>query len=183
MENIYQAVYDTLSEGTENLREQKDSLKRLEEKVDSGRYSSTTLQREVYPKRDELKRSIRGEADKIIDNAKNMIAEHEEELRKLDVLNPSDITDDVRLFSSGIVLNANDIKGILERNKENRTMTQIALRYAEAHNIEVDVMYNKSSNVIRELDGLKEAVSRYSRWIDKDNASTILNQFFGVTEE
>ena len=180
MENIYQSVYDTLSEGTESLKGRKASVKELNEKIDSGRYSSTALQAEIYPKRDELKRSIRGDADKILDNARNMIAEHEEELRKLDVLNPSDITDDVKLFNSGIVLNANDIKGILERNKTNRTMTQIALRYAEQHNIKVDVYYNKSANVIRELDGLKDAVNRYSRWIDKENATEILNKFFGV---
>lgn len=180
MDNIYQAVYDTLSEGTESLEEQKKRLKTLEEKIDSGRYSSVALQQDVYPMRDKLKRSINDEADKILDNARNMIAEHEEELRKLDVLNPSDITDDVKLFNSGIVLNANDIKGILERNKENRTMTQIALRYAEQHNIEMDVTYNKSIYAIRELDGLKDAVSRYRQWIVRENASEILNKFFGV---
>ena len=58
------------------------------------------------------------------------------ELRDEDELDPTKLTDDVRLLNSGVKMTSRDIKAMLKRNSDNRTMLQVILRYADEHNIE-----------------------------------------------
>lgn len=76
-------------------------------------------------------------------------------LGEVAALNPAEITDDARLFSIGVTLTKDDIKGILDRNPNNRTMVQLCKKYSIEHGImfpaeylTVDEVYAKAVDMI-----------------------------------
>lgn len=181
--NIVQTVFDTLETRTAEIS--KDIVERdaLEEKIKSGRYSPQALKDDIYPKRDALRRKIESASEGAIQEARNLVAQYREDAAKLNNLDPAELTDDVKLLQSGITLLPRDIQGILERNKGNRTMTQIVLRYAKEHGIETGTYYiggQAEEENARNLDGI---LSYYKKWIDKPQAKDMLYRFFNVTPE
>ena len=58
-------------------------------------------------------------------------------------------------------------------------MTQLALRYAKEHHIDMKGTYyiggEAEKETARNLDGI---VDYYARWIDKENAHEMLRKFF-----
>lgn len=179
--NIVQTVFDSLEADTHEINKTRTEYAALDAKIKEGRYSNQTLQKEIYPKRDELKRKVEGGCASAIKKAHDMIATYREEADRLNDLDPSDITDDIKLLTAGVPLLDRDINAILTRNKGNRTMTQLALRYAKEHGIDMKGTFYVGGQAEREqantLDGI---VDYYARWIDKENNLDMLNRFFNV---
>lgn len=186
MENVANNVYNSLKESTAGIAKKIEECNALEEKAKSGRYSAQALQNEIYPQRDSLKREISGDTARALESAKAIVREYQEEMRKADRLNPADITDDVKLFTAGITLNAEDILGILERNQGNATMAQLALRYVKEHNIDMGenrMIYTGHTEEIQGGDNLIGIINTYGRWIDKKNAPEMLDKFFSIIND
>ena len=179
--NIVQTVFDTLEARTDEISKDIAERDKLEEKIKSGRYSPQALKDDIYPKRDALRRKIDSAAEGAIQEAKNLVAQYRTDAAKLNNLDPAELTDDVKLLQSGITLLPRDIQGILERNKGNRTMTQIVLRYAKEHNIDTGGTYyiggQAEEETARNLDSL---LFYYKNWIDKPNAKEMLRKFFDM---
>lgn len=177
--NIVKTVYDSLKKNTEEIRKDVDALNELEKKISSGRYSPKALKEEFYPKRTELKNKIESASAGAIQSAKGMIAQYRKDVEELNCLNPSDLTDDIKLLQAGVPLLSRDIQSMLSRNSSNRTMTQLILRYAKEHEIDTgNTIYIGGDQERETADGLDAIVSRYANWIDKDNAQNILDRFF-----
>ena len=180
-QNIVKDVYTTLQKRAEEIGKAVAERDRLEEKIKSGRYSSQTLNAEVYPKRDALRQEIRSSSDNAIKEAKALIEQYRKDADALNDLDPAQITDDIKLLQPGIVLTSRDVKAIIERNKTNRTMTQIALRYAKQNNIDVGGTIYVGGEAEREtadtLDGLLYYVAKY---IDKPEAKEMIDKFFNM---
>lgn len=179
--NIVQTVFDNLEAATAEINKTRTEYTALEAKIKEGRYSNQTLQKEIYPKRDELKRKIEGDCARAIKAAHDSIATYRADAEALSDLDPSAITDDVKILQAGVTLTARDIQAIINRNPDNRTMIQIALRYAKEHNIDMKGTYyiggQQEMETARNLDGI---VDYYARWIDKENNLDMLNRFFNV---
>lgn len=179
--NIVQTVYDSLEAATTEIDKTRSEYAALEKKIKEGRYSNQTLQKEIYPKRDELKRKIEGDCARAIKAAHDSIATYRADAEALSDLDPSAITDDVKILQAGVSLTARDIQAIINRNPDNRTMIQIALRYAKEHNIDMKGTFyvggEAEKETARNLDGI---VDYYARWIDKENNLDMLNRFFNV---
>lgn len=177
--NIVQTVFDSLEADTHEINKTRTEYAALDAKIKEGRYSNQTLQKEIYPKRDELKRQIESGCASAIEKAKWLVAQYREDAERLNDLDPSAITDDIKLLTAGVPLLPRDINAILTRNKDNRTMTQLALRYAKEHNIDMKGTYyiggEAEKETARNLDGI---VDYYARWIDKENAHEMLRKFF-----
>lgn len=178
--NIFQTVFDSLEADTTELDKLRTEYAALEAKIKEGRYSDQTLAKEIYPKRDALRRQISDSSARAIEKAKGIVNQYRQEAERLDDLDPAAITDDIKLLQAGIPLLPRDINAILERNKGNRTMTQLALRYAEEHGVEVNVHYVGGQAEKENADSLDGIISYYARWIDKDNAHNMLRKFFNV---
>lgn len=179
--NIVQTVFNNLEAATTEINKTRTEYTALEAKIKEGRYSNQTLQKEIYPKRDELKRKIEGECARAIQAAHDSIATYRADAEALSDLDPSAITDDVKILQAGVTLTARDIQAIINRNPDNRTMIQIALRYAKEHGIDMKGTYyiggQQEKETARNLDGI---VDYYARWIDKENNLDMLNRFFNI---
>ncbi len=183
MENIVDTVYNTLDSHTEEIGKVIAERDALEEKIKSNRYTPQVLKEEVYPKRDELKRKIETMCDTAFSEARGHIAQYRADTADSNRLDPSQLTDDVKLLQPGIKLNAADIQGMIKRNEGNRTMLQIILRYAEDNGIDTGgTLYvggQQEEETARNLEGI---MYYYKNWIDKPNAKDMLNRFFNRTE-
>lgn len=179
--NIVQTVFDSLEADTTEINKTKAEYAALNAKIKEGRYSNQTLTKEIYPKRDALKRQIESGCASAIKKAHDMVATYREDADRLNDLDPSAITDDIKLLTAGVPLLPRDINAILTRNKDNRTMTQLALRYAKEHNIDMKGTFYVGGQAEREqADTLDGVIDYYARWIDKDNANDMLRRFFNV---
>lgn len=179
--NIAQAVFDSLDADTTEISKVKAEHAALEAEIKEGRYSIQTLQKEIYPKRDALKRQIESGCANAIKKAHDMVATYREDVDQLNDLDPSAITDDIKLFTTGVPLLPRDINAILARNKDNRTMTQLALRYAKEHNIDMNGTSYVGGQAEKEhADDLDGVIDYYARWINKENAHDMLRRFFNV---
>ena len=179
--NITQAVYDSLKEATKEITPLAKELESVNAEIAGNRYTSETLQNELYPKRDELKKKINEKANAAIDAAKALVVQYRKELESINNLDPNELTDDIKLFQAGIPLREKDIRAILERNRENYTMVQLALRYASDHGIEIRGTYYTGGHEERATaDNLDSTILYYTRWITQGNALPMLDKFFGV---
>lgn len=175
---ISQQVYDILDADTAGLDELKSELASVEKDIQSGRFSVEVLDKELYPKKDALNRQLKDESDRAIEHAKKRVDEYRKAAESENILDASKITDDIKLLQPGITLLERDIEGLLNRNKNNRTMLQIVMRYAKEHNIPVKPAYQgflQEENTAHQLDTI---ISYYAKWIDKPNAKEMLNKFF-----
>lgn len=179
--NIVQSVYDSLDASTAQIATKLEEFNRLGEEAKSGRYSQQGLH-EIYEKQDTLRGEIQNDSKTAINTAKSLVAQYRADSAERNNLNPAELTDDVKLLQSGIILRKNDIQGMLKRNASNRTMTQIILRYAEEHGIDTGVVYNSGDEEEATAKNLEGILYYYGRWIDKPNAKSMLNRFFNVDE-
>lgn len=178
---IFQTVYQSLEKSTNTISRSVAERERLETRIKSGRYSQQAIQQELIPQLDTLKKQIAADSVKAIQAAKTLVEKYRADAEKLNNLDPAELTDDIKLFQTGIPLLPRDIQAILERNSGNRTMTQLALRYAKEHGIETGgtnyVGGEAERQTANNLDGI---IRYYSRWIDKRNAKDVLRRFFNV---
>ena len=179
--NIFQTVYQSLEKSTNTISRSVAERERLETRIKSGRYSQQAIQQELIPQLDALKKQIAADSAKAMQAAKDLVAQYRADVEKLNCLNPAELNDDIKLLQAGIPLLPRDINAILERNSDNRTMTQLALRYAQEHGITVDGQHIIGGDAERKTaNALDQILQYYSRWIDKRNAKDVLRRFFNV---
>lgn len=180
--HIEQTVYDYLVNSMAEIEKTpaKHNLDAVEAEIKNGRYTDKALTDEIYPYREKLRTSVRGMYNEAMDGARKLIAEYRTEAERLNDLNPDDINDDVKLLQTGVDLLPRDIEALLRRNNTNRTMVQLVLRYAKAHNIDTSSMYVGTADEVKRADTLTTTLKYFEKWIDKPNGRDTLDRFFGV---
>lgn len=179
--NIVTTVYTVLKDGTTKIGKSAAELDELETKIKSGRYSAQALRDEIYPARDRLKAKIRDDSAETIRTAKSHVAQYQQDVEKMNDLNPDELTSDLQLLQGNIPLTSRDIQAIIERNKNNRTMLQICLRIAAERGIDTNGTFYVGGEAEREnAKNLDALIDLYSERIGQDNALSLLNQFFGM---
>lgn len=178
--NIFQTVYQSLEKSTSSISRSVAERERLETRIKSGRYTQQVIQQELTPQLEALKKQIAADSAKAMQAAKDLVAQYRD-VEKSNCLNPAELNDDIKLLQAGLPLLPRDINAILERNVGNRTMTQLALRYAQDHGITVDSHHIIGGDAERQTaNALDQILQYYSRWIDKRNAKDVLRRFFNV---
>lgn len=181
MQNMINDVYTALKTSTAGIQKKVAEYRAMEEKEKSGVYSADYVHNTLRPKMRELKDSIGRDKAAAISGARDIVTAYQDELRDKDNLHPEDITEDAKLFTAGVRLTARDIKAILARNEGNGTMEQLAIRYASENGIDIGRKYYYGhQREIQEAEGVTGILHYYEKWIDKDNAGTILDRFFGI---
>lgn len=186
MDELEMDVYSILKDATEAVAAKTEAAAKVQSKIDSGVYDQSYLHSELIPELSRLQREARDTAGIAEEKASAAIDEWQASVRALDALNPDDITEgDYRLLTCGLPLSADDVLAILDRAAANRTMQQLAFRYAEAHGLELprDRVYVSAAQEARNADSLREPVHLFVKhWIATDKAASMLQQLLGVTD-
>ena len=179
--NIIETVYDALKESTKEVQKVIEEKTQLEEKVRTGRYSVKTVNDEIKPRIDDLKQKILSMKEKTFADAKALVDGYRNEIDEQNNLDPKEINDDIKLLQAGIPLTVRDVEAILKRNENNRTMTQLAIRYAAQHDLKIENSYKfeREQNEAKAVaDALDQALTYFPNWIDTGKAYDMLDKFF-----
>ena len=175
-------LYNQLKARTAEMKEKRNQLAEVNEEINSGDYSAVALKEKMYPKQYQLRREIERIEDQAEKECYKMLDDYIEELRAQDNLNPAEITEDVKLLNCGVKLLPRDLQAMLDRNKDNRTMQQIVIRYAEENGIDMGgLRYTGNMNEIRAAEDIKYVIHLYTgRWMRTDKAEEMLVKFLGI---
>ncbi|MBE6464433.1 MAG: hypothetical protein E7003_03835 [Eggerthellaceae bacterium] len=188
MDELVIKVYGILKDATEEVCEKNEAAAKVQRKIDSGAYAYDYVHSELIPERDHLKFEARDKAGIARERANEAIDEWQAKVKTLDILNPDDVVEgDYRLLTCGLPLTADDVLAIIDRGKAagNRTMQQLCYRYAETHDLELprDRSYRSAAQEARKADSLREVINIYVKnWMAADEAASMLQKLFGVTE-
>lgn len=178
--NLSELVYDALKTSTEKMEDQKNAVADLEERANSGRYSTAAI-KDFNEQIANLRRDIRKAADAAIIEARHIVDEFEAAARREMCLKPEDLTDEVKLFNAGVTLTEDDLQAMLDRVGDNTTMRILIHRYAKDHGI--DLPQYGFPEFTAKLDAAKNVrgvIGYFDRWISENNARTMLDKFFNV---
>jgi len=182
--DITNDVYTALLNSTQEIQKGVQEQTELEEKAASGRYSAETVKNEIRPRIDVLRRQTRKLSEQAIESARGLVATYRAKIDARNDLDPSEITDDIRLLQCGVPLTARDVEAILKRSENNHTMQMLAIRYAEQHDLRIEhcpFTFELETKAARDrADALDQTLLYYQNWIDKKNAVEMLNRFFAV---
>lgn len=181
--DINNTVYDGLKEATKEIQKVVEEKAALEEKLKAGRYSVETVNREIKPRIDDLKRKTKSLSEQAIADAAALVSKYRDEIEERYCLDPEELNDDIKLLQAGIPLTVRDVEAILKRNENNRTMSVLARRYAEQHDLRIEHSYTfeRELKAARDTaDVLDQVLTYYPRWIATDKAFDMLDKFFGI---
>ena len=170
-------VKNILRDYSKKCREIKSEIEKRESDIKNGKYSRSYVDNTIRPQIDALREKLRYTKEEAARAVHDITAKYAEEARRLDDLNPADMTDDCKLLNVGVKLNADDLKAIVSRNPNNRTMLQLVLRYADEHGVKTGLQYNGSRSAIETAKNLDITTDRYfMNWIDAPDAENVLNK-------
>ncbi|MBQ9851747.1 MAG: hypothetical protein IJO37_02380 [Ruminiclostridium sp.] len=161
---FYVTLTTDLKEGLDKVAALASDLKKVDADISSGTFSEDHVRAVLRPKSAEIKKEIERAQEDARKAAQATINKFAKELRDADALNPAELTDDVRLLELG-TLRKQDILAIIERNADNRTMVQLALRAAEDRGIDLDgLRYTTNESRARHAEALRYVVDVALRW-------------------
>ena len=181
--DFYSDVKDVVLSERKALNDLQAQLDEVEKDIFSNnkKYTPQYIREELHPKRRSLKKQIEDRKALAHDRIQRMCDDYIAELRDEDELDPSKLTDDVRLLNSGVKMTSRDIKAMLKRNSDNRTMLQVILRYADEHNIETDGTYYTGNNmIIRNVASIPVVADSCIKW---HGSESVWNQLMGEQSE
>lgn len=180
---FYVNLTTDLKEGLDKVAALASDLKKVDADISSGTFSEDHVRAVLRPKRAEITKEIDRAQDDARRAAQAIINKFAKELRDADALNPAELTDDVRLLEPGISLRKQDILAIIERNANNRTMVQLALRAAEDRGIDLDgIRYTTNESRARHAEALRYVVDVALRW-STEPGKKMFDKLFGEGSE
>lgn len=188
MGNFKMTIYKSLREGAEALRPKTAQLKRIQEEIDSGRFTRETIEKELRPEADELKRDIDKAGHAAILATMALVNQYRADVEAGERLDPAAIDDnDMKLLRTGL-LRANDIEALLSKNSGNRTMCTLISRFAQDNGIEISQesrarLGMEHNAAFEEIETAETVTSCFEKWIGDRDSIRILNSFFGMTEQ
>lgn len=176
-------VKSCLREGITKSQKARKNLASMEKQKKSGVYSQKYVNEELTPQIYNARQEIEGIYIDAMNRAKMLCEKHIADVAQTETLKGADITEDAKLFNVGVSLNKSDIMAIISRNKGNKTMEQLAFRYANDHNIKLDDVYvPETENAIKSAKNIIGMIDMYSKYIKEDNAEEMLEKFFSADD-
>ena len=185
---IIDDVASIVKESTEDIQQDVQQREEILKKMNSNDYSAEWKTMTGRPAADKLRRTIGEKKDATQRAVEKALSEYIEAAEAEDALNPDELTDDVKLLNLAMPLELQDIKQMLARNEGNRTMTQLILRYAKAHEM-TDAMraagmrpiyFTKSEEARATAEAVRSTTRLYvDHWIDHPTkAADMLQEFY-----
>ena len=168
--DYYEKLKEIVSEGYDNYRAKFEKYDALRVAREKGEYSYEYLSKEVIPKMDQLRREMREIQEGVRREVGRLTADRIEVLRFFDIIKPEELTADAELLSGGLILKEKDVQAIIDRNQGNRTMTQLAMRYADQHKMRVYSTYVGAEALKSSYKNVDNAVGMVVKWYDSPGA-------------
>lgn len=175
---FYEKMTDKVKAAMKEVNEAQKEIKKLETEVNSGMYSDKTVS-EKRSRISSLKWKMKTLPEDIRVSVQRMSTDFISELDANDTIKYKELTDDAKLLTMGLPLNEKDLKQILERNENNRTMIKLVLRYADAHGIHLPVQYNPKASEVGDPDAFAYA----AEVCVKHGSQTVYDQIMGEGSE
>lgn len=176
--DFYEGVIDVIDSYYAKLRKEKKKLDDLSSKsMDRKRYTRDHINTVIFPAIRETKDSIEGlkaEGKKAVES---LCDEYREELQEADAIKGSEITEDARLFNSGVKLTERDLESMLKRNRTNPTMCQLIFRYADEHKLQLTQKYVGNNDTIAVINALPYTAEVTLKWYEDDR---VYNELVGA---
>ncbi len=178
--NIRQNLVDTLNERAEAIGKLVTRRGELENDVKSGRFTAAAVANELQPELMNVRMAIDRTKDETRQAVARLVNQYVGELDKADALNPDELNEgDVKLLNSGVDLTKRDLTVMLSRNQGNRTMTQLILRWARAHDVDMGVTYIGNEKAIADAKQIPGVVDLWiDHWSDQPNARDMVQRMF-----
>lgn len=177
---------DIIDRNFEEYADIKANLAGFEEMIKSGDHSQSYIDEYLKPKRDGLKSKLKAIKESINAEFDKLMQEDIEELKEADEIKASELTDDAKLLEGNLILTERDVRGILKRSEGNRSMTQLALRYAEKNGMKFDdIVYHSAQDYIAGIKDFRQMLDYMLRYFDSDAHSyeVMYNTVFPAGEE
>jgi len=157
-----------------------DEKLRLQDELDDPKIAHDYKQNTIIPKMGELRHKISEKKIFAEQEVKKMVAAAKQQISSLNDLKGEDLTEDAKLFSCGVKLSESDLEKIIDRNSNNATMIQLALRYANENGLKVNRVLDTHSQALTACDDLSSTAHLYiDHWIDDpEQGIKILDRFF-----
>lgn len=166
----YKKIVKLFNDGLEALQDMKKEYDRLEAEKKSGKYDYYYLQKTLIPEMNHIYGVMEEKRDSIERDVAALNREYAAKLRAEDSLKAEEMTDDVKLFTSGIKLTARDVQDIIDRNSSNRTMTQLAIRYARENGLDVKSWYIPAEQEVKSLESAAYTINTVLKWYKSPDA-------------
>lgn len=166
---FYCQIQDSVKDTLKTLQELAEQASKIKSDISSGNYTQACINESLMPKKRSIERKMDDIRYKSTNDIRKMCDAYIEDLVKEDALNPDDFTADKDLLDSGIALKQNDITAMLDRNANNRTMTQYILRYCDAHKINTGRHYIGNNELVNNVGVIPTVVETSLRWSDTSN--------------
>lgn len=177
---IADSVYKLLKERTTAIQEQVKEQRKIEQWIESGKYSTEAIEKDFQPQLTAIKKQIDSESDRAIADAHNLIADYKKELRRQGAMKPEELTPDIELLKLPVTLSLEELEEVIERNSDNKTMCKIIEQYASERNIDLPYHLTRTKQEERQLaEGLEGVLVYYRNWITNEQALPLLDRFFG----
>lgn len=157
-----------------------DEKLRLQDELNDPKIAHDYKQNTIIPKLGELRHKISEKKTFAELEVKKMVAAAKQQISSLNDLKGEDLTEDAKLFSCGVKLSESDLEKIIDRNSNNATMIQLALRYANENGLKVNRVLDTHSQALSACDDLSGTAHLYiDHWIDDpEQGIKILDRFF-----
>ncbi len=182
MNNVtfYNNLKESVLDDIQAVARAKSSYDEAQSRRNSGRYSPEYIRDHIDPEIRNLRSEFFAARDRAGQAALRLIRKYQDELRASDALDPSQINDDIKLLQCGVTLSERDLRDILARNGENKTMTRLVLQYAADHDVKLGVTYMGGEAAARNLDGVAFTVSTIAKRTNEPQlAQKLYNSLLG----
>ena len=173
--DFYKGVVTEVRGRIGEIQKLREKIRELERLNKSGTYSAQGIA-ENNQKIRELTGQIEGLRASGKSAVEDLCNRYESELMEADSLKGEEMTDDAKLLTAGVPLDKRDLESMLERNKGNRTMLQLALRYAKANNIDLGLTYVGNSETIESLKSIPYTAEVTMKW---DENPSVFDRLMG----
>lgn len=180
----YEEITNQIKSGINRISDLTKEKNQLDKMIKSGNYAGDKL-RKMTEERNSTGIKLSRIREEEMRTVKNMCDEFAEELRREDDLNPKDIVpEDLELLKHMSILTDRDLKAMIDRNHNNRTMTQIILRHCREHgnrDLQLGIIYEGNNSLIQNVNMIPDLCKTFFRYSDgmEGNAGYVYNQVMG----
>lgn len=183
-QDFFSEMLNAIQIGIAEMEKEQDkisaTISRRNKQINSKMFSAEYVENELRPEIKRLKKESAEEENRLIERLCAMCNSYITELNSADDLKPNSLTADIQLLQTGITLTERDIEAMLKRNADNRTMSQILLRYAEEHNIETGMVYEGNKPLIESVEALAGTIPTVVKW---HNRPDVFDKLLGEGSE
>lgn len=181
--SYYDDIINILRECAEQVKKIREDNAYLAARINdkSGKYAMSI---DAYKRlQEENEGKIKNLSDGALNSIEAIYAQMMKAAKEADKLNPDQLNDDMKLLQAGVKLSEKDLADLLERNANNRTMTQMIYKYADDNGYNYNLgRYEPATTAAQaQIDDMRIAVKLYhDHWLNSDKGVEMIGKMFNA---